>query len=83
MDEIPEDVMKAAKNAFKDIPRVNYALWGTQQLGTAFVENYAIEAVARAILAERDACVKIADETRFEFEKWWWSAFVAKAIRRR
>lgn len=83
MSEIPEDVMNAAIDAFKDIPRVSYALWGTQQLGTAYVESHAIKATAQAILAETERCAKIADETRFEGEKWWWSAFVAKAIRRR
>lgn len=62
MSEIPEDVMNAAIDAFKDIPRVSYALWGTQQLGTAYVESHAIKATAQAILAETERCAKIAED---------------------
>lgn len=53
MSDIPADIMKAARNRVKDI--FAYGEQAAEFLGT-------VNVVARAIIAEREACAKIADE---------------------
>lgn len=62
MSEIPEDVMMAAKSALFMCGAVHFPAWGQPSNGKALIENEAIEATAKAILAEREACAKIAEE---------------------
>lgn len=55
MTEIPEDVMKAARECYADMLEnvIIYDGWD---------ENEFVQHIARAILAERERCAVIADE---------------------
>lgn len=72
MSEIPEDVMVAATKAYDD--------------GFERFAGNKIEAIAQAILAEREACAKIAEEQGRNNIDWVYAAAcldVSQAIRRR
>lgn len=75
MSEIPEDVMIVAKNALFMCGAVHFPAWGQPANGKALIESEAIEATAKAILAEREACAKIAED--------WADRTIASEIRRR
>ena len=54
MTEIPEDIMKAARD-----------LWSRMPAGSQFSEDECIEMIAAALLAERNRGAKIARQTQY------------------
>jgi hypothetical protein len=58
--DMPEDVMKLAQAAFADTKVISASLVAEDE--DSDVLPYIINRAARAILAEREACAKIAEE---------------------
>lgn len=61
MTEIPADVMEKARNAFMKCASVGVFSEGKPQIGVAYRDHEAIEATARAIMAERERCLAECD----------------------
>jgi hypothetical protein len=59
MSEIPADVMETAREAVRGKVAIFFPVWGQEGFKRAYDEIVALEAIARAILAERERCVKI------------------------
>lgn len=52
MNGIPEDVRRAAENVYTDLPNDHDWAW----------DEKAVEIIARALLAERERCARIAED---------------------
>lgn len=63
MTDYPEDVMKAAREAYLTVPTTPTDAWFVKSVREGdYDHQMPIKACARAILAERERCAKIADE---------------------
>jgi hypothetical protein len=64
MSEIPDDVMKAARNLYMSLENMKLERAKTLEAAKiqAFNNGDKIDMIARAILAERERCARIADE---------------------
>jgi hypothetical protein len=69
MDEIPEDAMKAASEAFEGFRDMFYI--GQSKHDAAVSARAGIEHIARAIMAERERCAKVAEDELIAAQEPW------------